>query len=469
MPRALPPACPRFATALLIAALGVFAPRATASAQRDSVSGVVRDSLSGFPVTDAFVRAQGTTLSVRTNVRGQFTLGGTHRPDGDPRRQPSRLPAVHDVRVGRLDEPLDPASARACSGSTSLSSPVRRATHSARALGNVVGVLDMSSTQLVRPATVVQDALSVAVPGRRDSARERPVGHRRRHAHSRCQLDSASARSRSSSSTAFARTTRRARTASRFSGGGDSPSRINDLDPNDIESIQVLKGPSAATLYGTEASNGVIQIITKKGAAGEPLWSTELRAGANWLPSPEKLYEGVYYRDASNVVQHLNLIQNDEARGFGSPFSTGHPVGGSWRSRVARDAIRYFFSGNYDRDEGIVSYNWQNKLNGTSNLSYFSGEKFKIDLNMATRASKTRSASATQPMTTYLIWACPNNSCTAPGLGPNDEGRGYLAGVTPEDVQVEIEGLDNVDRSRIGLTFNHRPTQLAGPSFDVRR
>src|SRR5207344_3158549 len=69
-----------------------------------------------------------------------------------------------------------------------------------------------------------------------------------------------------------------------FSGGGDRPSRLND-----IESIQVLKGPSAATLYGTEASNGVIQVITKRGSSGRPTWTTELRAGANWLPSPEKV------------------------------------------------------------------------------------------------------------------------------------------------------------------------------------
>ena len=49
--------------------------------------------------------------------------------------------------------------------------------------------------------------------------------------------------------------------------GSSSISRLNDLNPEDIESIEVLKGPSAATLYGTEASNGVVNIITKKGTA----------------------------------------------------------------------------------------------------------------------------------------------------------------------------------------------------------
>ena len=106
----------------------------------------------------------------------------------------------------------------------------------------------------------------------------------------------------------------------------------------------MLKGPSAATLYGTEASNGVIQVITKRGSSGRPTWTTELRGGANWLPSPEKVYPGVWYKDAGGAIQHLNLIENDEKRGFGSPFSTGKPVGGT--AAVQGGTVhRYFFGG----------------------------------------------------------------------------------------------------------------------------
>src|SRR5439155_24881548 len=42
-------------------------------------------------------------------------------------------------------------------------------------------------------------------------------------------------------------------------------SRLNDFDPSEIENIEILKGPAAATLYGTEAARGVINIITKRG------------------------------------------------------------------------------------------------------------------------------------------------------------------------------------------------------------
>ncbi|MCU0449629.1 MAG: SusC/RagA family TonB-linked outer membrane protein [Bernardetiaceae bacterium] len=49
----------------------------------------------------------------------------------------------------------------------------------------------------------------------------------------------------------------------------DSPNRIADLNPNDIENIEVLKGPSAAAIYGTRANAGVIIITTKRGQAGK--------------------------------------------------------------------------------------------------------------------------------------------------------------------------------------------------------
>ena len=440
---------------VLLFTFALLAPLASTRAQSDAVSGVVRDSLTGRPVSDVLISAAGTSLSARTNVRGQFTLSGLTgstvnliitRLGYQPITQSATVGATNlSIEIGRSVLRLNELVVTGQAGDTQI-----------RALGNVVGMLDMSSTQLAMPSKIVQEALSVAVPGLQVQRASGQLG-----TGGVTRIRGVSSLSLSSEPIIFIDGVRADNTPGSNSiaftnGGGDTPSRINDIDPNDIESIQVLKGPSAATLYGTEASNGVIQIITKRGAAGRPTWSSELRAGANWLPSPEKLYEGVYYRDASGAVQHLNLIENDIARGFGSPFSTGHPAGGSLSLQGGTDAIRYFFSGNYDHDEGIVRYNWQNKLTGTSNLSYFSGEKLKVDLSMGYTRSRTRSASATQPMTTYLIWACPNNSCTAPGLGANDAGRGYLAGVTPEAFD-EVEGLDNVDRTRLGLTFTHRP------------
>jgi TonB-dependent starch-binding outer membrane protein SusC len=55
-------------------------------------------------------------------------------------------------------------------------------------------------------------------------------------------------------------------------------SRLNDINPEDIESIEIVKGPAAATLYGADASAGVIQIITKRGRAGTDRFTQSVTA-----------------------------------------------------------------------------------------------------------------------------------------------------------------------------------------------
>src|SRR5687768_15060853 len=65
--------------------------------------------------------------------------------------------------------------------------------------------------------------------------------------------------------------------------------RLDDFNPEDIESIEIIKGPAASTIYGTEASNGVIQIITKKGAVGaKPQFSMLVHHGT------------IFFRDAED-------------------------------------------------------------------------------------------------------------------------------------------------------------------------
>jgi outer membrane receptor protein involved in Fe transport len=59
------------------------------------------------------------------------------------------------------------------------------------------------------------------------------------------------------------------------SGGGVQANPLNSINPNDIERIEIIKGSAATTLYGTEASAGVIQVFTKRGSSGAPVWNLE--------------------------------------------------------------------------------------------------------------------------------------------------------------------------------------------------
>lgn len=56
--------------------------------------------------------------------------------------------------------------------------------------------------------------------------------------------------------------------------GGQQPPRFNDINPEDIENIEIIKGPAAAALYATAAANGVIQVTTRKGRSGKTRWNT---------------------------------------------------------------------------------------------------------------------------------------------------------------------------------------------------
>ena len=442
-------------TALALLALAALPHRLPA--QSVSVSGSVTDAATHLPLAEALITVVGTAISTYSNNRGHFTLAGLTGPTVSLRA--SRLgykPVTVSVPAGETEVvitltesalKLDELVVTGQAGDTRK-----------RALGNSVGIVNMAADQQTAPSKQVLEALSVAVPGVQVQRASGQLG-----TGGVVRIRGLGSLSLSGDPIVFIDGVRADNSAGSnsigFQGGGDRPSRINDIDPDDIESIQVLKGPSASTLYGTEASNGVIQIITKRGAVGRPIWSTELRAGANWLPHPEKVYDGLYFRNAvTDQIDHINLIENDEKRGFGSPFSTGTPLGGALSLSGGTDQVKYYFTGSYDRDEGIVSYNWQNKFNAAGNLSYTASDKLKVDLNLGFTRSKTRSASAFQPMTTFLIWGCPNSSCQeGSGVGLDEPGRGYLAGVTPETFDA-LEGFDNIDRSRVGLTFNHNVT-----------
>lgn len=87
-------------------------------------------------------------------------------------------------------------------------------------------------------------------------------------------------------------------TSTQTGGGGyDYGSMINDLNPHDIASIDVLKGSAASALYGSRGQNGVIMITTKSGRAGKKSFTVELNSGMNFetvsiLPRQQNLYGG---------------------------------------------------------------------------------------------------------------------------------------------------------------------------------
>jgi TonB-linked SusC/RagA family outer membrane protein len=151
----------------------------------------------------------------------------------------------------------------------------------------------------------------------------------------------------------------------RINSGGTSSanatlSHLDDIDPASIERIEILKGAAAATLYGTEASNGVIQIFTKKGTSGAPKWDFNVaqdftnyptgRIDDNWgtpvrqgqLDSLKKLWG----RSDLQLFKPFSIPLQRDYFETGSAQTVNGSVNGGTQN------LNYMVSGLYSRDDG---------------------------------------------------------------------------------------------------------------------
>ena len=190
--------------------------------------------------------------------------------------------------------------------------------------------------------------------------------------------------------------------------GGQSPSRLNDINPEDIESFEIVKGPAAAALYGTAAANGVIQITTKRGSAGTTKWDSYAELGSiyennyyppnygGWTQQPLYSFPG-WPRSGPNkrvpsptcnlVDQAFGNCTIDSLSTFDpleqhSPFRTGHrqKFGGAVSGGVP--ASTYFLSADAEQEAGVYTTSNLAKLNLRGNISAHPNDK--VDLNVST-------------------------------------------------------------------------------------
>jgi len=459
--------------------------RDRAVVQEREISGTVTDQNSRQPLAGARVSVIGANRAVQTDTRGAFRivgLTGTEVTIEVVRIGYRR--ASQTVRVGASDIAI--ALAPQVVNLDELVVTGTAGAQEARSFGNAITRVNTAALEEIAPAATLQNILATQVPGLAFQSAGGSVG-----SGGTTRLRGAASIALSSNPLVYVDGVRvdnnpaAGTPRALFDGkiGNDTryaQSRINDLNPDEIESIQVIKGPSAATIYGTEASNGVIQIVTKRGKTGRPEIQLTAKQGANWLPDPENLFQSKYYRAADGSVKEFNVLTNDRTVGFpvslygycpdpyqaegdrckGSPFSTGLTSSIGATIGGGTESIRYFFSGDFEREEGTVSYNWQNKLSTRANLNWAPNEKFSTDIGIGYTRSKLRSQSPmNQPITVAIDFACPAPGCE-PGRnlpnGADGPFRGYQF-VLPERLANETEGYDNLDRIILNGTFRHRP------------
>jgi TonB-linked SusC/RagA family outer membrane protein len=153
-------------------------------------------------------------------------------------------------------------------------------------------------------------------------------------------------------------------------GGDQQSGEFNDLIPSEIETIQVVRGPAASALYGTDAANGVILVTTKTGSRGAPRWSITAENGLLTLDRSRfkpSLYP--WGHDLSgNVVAPCTLLQvaaaqckQDSVTRFTplrdpalTPIGTGLRQNYGLQVAGGADRLRYFASGNDEQETGYL-------------------------------------------------------------------------------------------------------------------
>jgi TonB-dependent starch-binding outer membrane protein SusC len=190
----------------------------------------------------------------------------------------------------------------------------------------------------------------------------------------------------------------------------NSTNRIADINPDDIESIEVLKGASASAIYGSKASAGVIIITTKKGTSGKPRWTVNGQVGKFQMSNE---YSIRTFATLQNAQQWWNFAQNgynpDSARliGIGNSYIAANYHGPQDFQRqlfsnplvsnqlnvsVAGTSgpTQYFLSGLTMYNNGIMNNTGYNKQAVRANVTETFAPNLLVGLNMSYANTDTR-------------------------------------------------------------------------------
>ncbi len=230
--------------------------------------------------------------------------------------------------------------------------------------------------------------------------------------------------------------------------GGAGGDRLNDLNPEDIERVEIIKGPAAATLYGSEATNGVIQIFTKKGrASSAPRWSLSYAGGFNRLRPNlgTKLYPRFFSVDAAtgDTIWGKDANQAMIESGLHQDVNINVQGGG--------EALTYFVAGGFLFDEGSIKPNDEKRGNLRVNLNWTATDKWSFEVNSAYTRNSTTLLQSGNNWTSLLGNALLGNPRTASKTRPFGEPWVAIADIK------KLHAVSAVDRWTGGLTANFTP------------
>ena len=278
--------------------------------------------------------------------------------------------------------------------------------------------------------------------------------------------------------------------------GGQQPSRFDDINPEDIESIEIIKGPSAAALYGTAAANGVVQVTTKRGRPGRTLWTAYVEGGkldeyTEWPTNFAQVgtrtpVTGCVPSAANQQCRTIGCTLDQQTRGLctprgpdslvthnpievATPFRTGYRTSYGLNVAGGSDAATYYIGTDLEREQGVYEANALRRINLRANLrgqllrnlnASVSTGYMSNDLRLPQNDNNLLGAISSGLL--GLAFDCrPVTPCGADTIS-----RGYVSGQPPQAIYA-IDTKQEIERFTGSINANWTPTswlRFAGTS-----
>lgn len=448
-----------------------------------TLTGRVIDATSNAPVPSAQVQVVGTTRGAVTGDDGRFRIAGIRAGQYQVRV----LRIGYQASVQTVDVPAAgtaDANFSLAPAAVSLEEVITTATgerERKREIGSAVSTMQPQPEQIASAQNLSQ-LLTGKVPGVDVQQAGGTVG-----AGSRIRIRGAASISLTNEPLVVVDGIRfnnsigqSATTGSTTIGvGGQVPSRFNDINPEDIETIEVLKGPAAAAQYGTAAANGVLQITTKHGRSGKPRWTTYVEGGSiRDVTEYPANFAQIGTTTAGRRTTNCSL--DNQTRALCTPFADSlvsfNPLKayspfidgkrGAYGASVSggSDQITYYAGGNFDREQGVFEISQDQRASGRANLSVQMRDNWNVQLGTSYLASHTRfpqnDNNVLGIVSSGLLGSAFDDSPQTPPCvgapGALSGAHGYLSGQCPQAIYA-INTRQDVQRFENTVNTSYQP------------
>ena len=245
-------------------------------------------------------------------------------------------------------------------------------------------------------------------------------------------------------------------------GSGGSSDPLSDIDMNDIDHIEILKGPAASAMYGSMASNGIIQIFTKHGKTGKPSVTVTSSMNINQIRK-FKPYNDVLLKWATDPnTGDLITVPIDKRYDYQSYiFQKAYGSYNSVKISGGTDYTKYSLSGSILNNEGIIRNSSYNRKNVDLKLNQKITDWLKVNFGVIYSNNKTKeipyayaSSYKYAPLQSILF---ADNSVNPVNEDGTYNSLGWMG--NPYESIDKIDASLNIDRIINNIAVNARPIE----------